>query len=255
MQSAEVTAPLYIRARHLLSIVLRGPALEISILHQSVQRFPLRRLRHITLLGQTDIDLNALLVAASKGLPVAWFDGRGNLLCQILPKQRADNQLSHRLEPIMYCTRAQVTLAQLTENFRLHACSQVGRTLGVMPARVCDLEEVLSRINRERGKGVHHTAAEWFEGVWHQQWLQLLHNVGINPISLLADKLTASARHISWAWRVSFLFNVLIQHREVACADTVARRYRVVEEHIDILLRRFLITLGDELERMDPWHA
>lgn len=253
MQNAEPTTPLYIRARHLEYIALRGPALEISVLNQSPQRFPLRRLRHVTLLGQTQVDLSALLLAASKGVPVAWFDGRGHMLCQVLPKLNAEKQLAFLIEPVMYCSNAQQKLKQLTENFTRHACSQVARELGFSTTRLNELKDMIARINRERGKGVQKTAAEWFEGIWHQHWQQLLHKNGVRPNSQLAEALTPEAKRITWAWRVRFLFNLLLRHREVASAETVARTYRVIEEPIELLLQRFLIGLADEIGKPEPW--
>lgn len=238
-----IRKPLYIRARTLEMLRLMEPALEVKAVDKSIQSFPLRRLRQVTLIGQTDVNISVLFKITARGIPVNMFSASGKQTSRLLPVTPSATNVEDSLEAIFIYKKLYLIAEQLIENFERHASSTLPvKNAQNSPPQVF-LDGLLARAIKAKNKKVKRHCEQWFEGLIDNQISILLNEIGVGLSGPLFDFLRMALLRISNPWKVYFVFHMLVIQQQAPCAYSVSIHFKNIEPETELLMKRFLYRL------------
>lgn len=81
--------PLYLTGGRHLRVLLDGPALRVRVIGEADRLFPLKRLSHVVVIGDSEWDTGALLACADREVPVNFINAQGGLRARMCGRHRA----------------------------------------------------------------------------------------------------------------------------------------------------------------------
>jgi hypothetical protein len=242
---------LVIDAENLDQLYMDDRALCISLLHENVRLFPLRRLARIHVMGEINTGMNALIHCAEQQIPVAFFSRRGKLRCQLYYPVFQNGILGHWLEHVEFDQQvAEIYESWLTLQ-QLHILSQIGVCDGAPEARIKRTKQRLHELlNTHWGKGNIHEAHEWLNGILFSHLSQLAMQHGLANQSRCKRKLLEDLLPISELWMVYLLAVSIIEKKQIPelNAKGMSRFYQNHSINIEYMISRMLSQLVSRME-------
>ena len=132
--------PLYLKGGQPLTVKLDGPALRVSQLGRSCQRFPLTRISRVIVSGSVEWATSALLRCADSGITVSFLDGAsGEMRARFFGKPNGTGTLARLWANFLDRPDHASLLREWRENARRRAIGLCALRLG------CDVTTLLTR--------------------------------------------------------------------------------------------------------------
>jgi hypothetical protein len=183
----EARRVLVLEARKVNRLWREGGSLVVGAQSRSPLRFPFRRLEAIYVVGNLGRGLDALVGAASEGIPVYFFGGRGAIKATLMNPARNDGPLRQQLEWLRMLGNGDCMLQQwLDDNWR-HELSQLGVRLEP-DTKPDDIEEGLwpTWLSRMPARRVGHYR-QHLDSWQYARVSRMLRQIHINPETLLGQ--------------------------------------------------------------------
>jgi hypothetical protein len=234
--------PLFIKGRRLEILRFREPALELKLINQSIQLFPLRRLSQVCLIGQVECNISVLFTVAARGIPVHLFTGKGKAMSKLLPAMQNQDVLEDTLETALVQPQMMKHIELMVANFVLHSAS-------IIPGRnnvglsYHNFIHSMAALSAKRGKKVKHNADMWFLGMLNNTWANVQNSMCLPANGPLSVKLETWVNQLLAPWGHYLTYQLIIEKQQTATADNVVHCFKSCEPIIDLMLRRFIYRL------------
>ncbi len=173
---------LHIDSSHLEWIKQDAASILVKCFHQSPLRFPFCRVSRITLSGHWEHGLDVFCECAMHQIPVFFFDGRGNIRCQLMPHQREPLPLAEYLEELTYCETMQHVLRDWMDTQKRVVLHAAGAHSGD-PTNRCQVlhKQVYAFLAKTDRTQPFLILFDWYVGFFQADVAQHLLPFGVDP--------------------------------------------------------------------------
>lgn len=251
LEDARPRSCLVLDANQIARLALDGPALQITLHQQSHRLFPLRRIARIHVIGPLDTGFATLLHCAEQQIPVAFFNTKGALRCQLYYPVHENGVLAHWLEHIEFDEQAAVLYQDWLQLQHTHLLARMGCRQGAHNTRTDLVEQHITRILKTVwSKAQINDAQDWLDGLLTSHLSQLIAQEGLAHQSRGTRRLLEDLLPSCKTWLLYCLTQHIIEQKKAPRLDAhgMSQFYQHISDSVEYLIRRMLVQLVTRLE-------